>query len=980
LGGDGQSALVGTAFGASLQVRVLDSQGRAVADGTVVTFAAQASGASGTFEASRTRTDTAATSGGLATASALVANTVAGSHVVSVTSGGAPAIEFSLSNAPGPARQLSFSVQPENALAGSTIPGPPTVAVQDQFANTVPAVALVTVSIGANPGRGNLTGTTTRATVAGVARFTDLAITEAGEGYRLAAAGPGLQGAISAAFNVTAGAAGVARFSIAPIAGPKVAGLPFAITITAEDARGNPATTFTGRARLATSAGTIAPSTSGPFVGGTRTEMVTVSQAGLGRTISVSDRAGHGGASNAFEVSPGQAARLAFVIAPGHATAGLAIPGPPTVAVQDALGNAVGAPAAFITIGLAAGSPAGSLTGARTKSTSDGVARFGDLALDRPGAGYRLQASAGGLSSAISPPFTVVDASSIPAELNREAALLSAGHPASFEAGAELVIQFQSQVKVRFRKATTIVPEAVSPLTLRLQRGQIEASAKDISLRLATAHGEVRVEGTAEFGLTADAETTLEVHAGSVRFLGSEARAVPAGSRLVADSSGIRSTELRLTQPLLLSLPGLATFLALSNPAPSTADVTLTALDPAGAPLAGTANPRIIQLGPRGLISESAAALFGLDPATPAVGSIRIATPSLDVRGASFVGDVPFNRLSSGGLTGRRLAGAVIPEEGGQFLVLANPGPQPLTVSVARYGALGDFAGEALASLPGHGVQIQRPDDLLGPPPGGGPGSLRLTAASRFTAFAVAAGGRFAEGPAESLDGLGDHLFAPFVAGIPGVAATTLSLINASAVPVRSALRLYDASGRPIPGATDGPVFDVLPAGARRLHHLEELFRFDPGERVAGWLEVVGVPTLPGAPARLMATVTIGHPSGEPFHATLPLAAAGRSETSVPFLLEGSGLFSFVALLNPSPDRSATVTLEAVGPGGSVTTGEPLRLGPRTTVFGLVRHLLPGLPLPFGGSLHLRAQGPGIIASGLGGDEAQRFLTLLPTR
>jgi hypothetical protein len=106
----------------------------------------------------------------------------------------------------GAATSLAFTTQPGSTTAGSSLPGPPTVAAQDSSGNTVTSfTGSITIAIGNNPGGGSLGGTTTKNAVSGVATFTDLSINQAGNGYTLTASSAGLTGATSAAFNITAG-------------------------------------------------------------------------------------------------------------------------------------------------------------------------------------------------------------------------------------------------------------------------------------------------------------------------------------------------------------------------------------------------------------------------------------------------------------------------------------------------------------------------------------------------------------------------------------------------------------------------------------------------------------------------------------------------------------------------------------------------------------------------------------------------------
>jgi hypothetical protein len=64
------------------------------------------------------------------------------------------------------------------------------------------STAAVTVAIGANPGFGTLSGTTTVHAIGGIAAFASLSIDKAGTGYSLAASSPGITSATSAFFTI----------------------------------------------------------------------------------------------------------------------------------------------------------------------------------------------------------------------------------------------------------------------------------------------------------------------------------------------------------------------------------------------------------------------------------------------------------------------------------------------------------------------------------------------------------------------------------------------------------------------------------------------------------------------------------------------------------------------------------------------------------------------------------------------------------
>src|SRR5207245_10008679 len=90
------------------------------------------------------------------------------------------------------ATQLSFNVQPSNTFAGAPITPAVQVTALDGQGNTATGfTGNVTVALGANPGSGTLSGTTTVAAVAGVATFPGLSINKVGTGYTLTASATG---------------------------------------------------------------------------------------------------------------------------------------------------------------------------------------------------------------------------------------------------------------------------------------------------------------------------------------------------------------------------------------------------------------------------------------------------------------------------------------------------------------------------------------------------------------------------------------------------------------------------------------------------------------------------------------------------------------------------------------------------------------------------------------------------------------------
>jgi len=100
--------------------------------------------------------------------------------------------------------QLAFvTSSPASGEANGVISPALQVAVQDSLGNTVlGATRTVTVALAANPSEAVLLGTTTVATIDGIATFADLRVDRPGSGYTLAASGDGLTTATTAPFAV----------------------------------------------------------------------------------------------------------------------------------------------------------------------------------------------------------------------------------------------------------------------------------------------------------------------------------------------------------------------------------------------------------------------------------------------------------------------------------------------------------------------------------------------------------------------------------------------------------------------------------------------------------------------------------------------------------------------------------------------------------------------------------------------------------
>ena len=100
-------------------------------------------------------------------------------------------------------------------------------------------------------------------------------------------------------------------------------------------------------------------------------------------------------------------ARLMFTMQPATTHGNQNLTPAVQVAIQDLLGNTVTGATGPITLALGTNPMDRTLSGATTVSAVDGIARFSDLRIERPGSGYTLVATSGSLRSATSTQFDI---------------------------------------------------------------------------------------------------------------------------------------------------------------------------------------------------------------------------------------------------------------------------------------------------------------------------------------------------------------------------------------------------------------------------------------------------------------------------------------------------------------------------------------------------------------------------------------------
>ena len=346
----------GATFSPAVTVSVEDAFGNLVADAPAsVTLSLSAGPAGATLGGTLTE----ATVQGVATFGDTTLPLAGTGCVLEASSGTlASATSSPFNVTAGAATQLVFTTEPSSgATVGTALAPAVTVAIEDTEGNVVTSSsASVTVSLATNPTSAVLSGTLTQAAVNGVATFGDLSLQTAGIGYVLGAASPGVSGATSSPFTVTAGAADHLAFVTQPATIGAGAAFSPVVAVAIEDNFGNTVTTASAPITLSlatnpTNAALTGTLTQAAVNGVATFSGVGLQTAGAGYALMAASGTLTSATSNLFDVTPGAAAALVFTGQPMSTVAGVTLPAV-TVAVEDAFGNTVTSATTPVTIAL----------------------------------------------------------------------------------------------------------------------------------------------------------------------------------------------------------------------------------------------------------------------------------------------------------------------------------------------------------------------------------------------------------------------------------------------------------------------------------------------------------------------------------------------------------------------------------------------------------------------------------------------------
>jgi hypothetical protein len=404
-------AIAGASISPAVRVSVLDGFGNlATADTASVSVSLGQNAAGGTLNG---MTSVAPVDGVATFADLRLDKTGAGYTLVASRAGLAGTTSGPFAILPGLPARLAFTVEPSTATAGTAIAPVIEVTLFDAFDNIVGTDAsTVSLSIGTNPGGSTLSGVPTSSVVGGVARFPDIRLDKAGNGYTLVASRVGLSAAASASFAVTAGPPVALVYLVEPSTTVAGSHITPPVQVAVVDGFGNTVTNSGATIDIQ-----ILNNPGGSTLSGTaRIDAVqgiatfsdlSLNKTGSGYTLRASSSGLGVGTSQGFTVSPGPPIKLAFTVQPSGALEDQVISPPVEVSILDPFDNIVNTATNPVTLTLLAGPTNARLSGTRIRNAKNGVAVFDDLSVNIAGNGYLLSGNSLGLTGSLSDPFNI---------------------------------------------------------------------------------------------------------------------------------------------------------------------------------------------------------------------------------------------------------------------------------------------------------------------------------------------------------------------------------------------------------------------------------------------------------------------------------------------------------------------------------------------------------------------------------------------
>ncbi len=380
---------------------------------------------------------------------------------------------------PSKPAKLVFDQEPGGGTAGSIWAKQPKVLIQDNYGNKISDSVSVTLRAeGGSPKVDTLQGTSSVSVIDGIATFTDLKITEAGQ-YRLKASSPSLdlKEVESASFKITSASPNKLVFTQHPSGGE--AGKPWAQQpkVALEDVFGNrvkPQSAVDVTVIIRTSVGNSlvqlpTGTTALRMVDGVASfENLSFELAG-NYTLTAISSGFIWDMSRPFSITPGPGGKISFVNTPKSGRAGETLTPSPEVLITDDYGNQVlYSSNVNLTLrpnpyGEVLSGATNTVGGIATVKADKGKATFPNLFIKKVGVGYKLNVSIPG--SSIEAPSSAFNISNGPATQ-----MVFIQQPDKAKAGEIFGVQPIVEIRDKEGNGVTTGPDATADLTMSIYK------------------------------------------------------------------------------------------------------------------------------------------------------------------------------------------------------------------------------------------------------------------------------------------------------------------------------------------------------------------------------------------------------------------------------------------------------------------------------------------------------------------------------
>lgn len=274
------------------------------------------------------------------------------------------------------------------------------------------------------------------------------------------------------------------------------------------------------------------------------------------------------------------------------------------------------------------------------------------------------------------------------------------------------------------------------------------------------------------------------------------------------------------------------TGIAVMNPSSTTVDVKFAAAGGDGSVLAGRTNPTLQSLGSQAQLPILAYQLFGLDPATPSLGSV-LATSASGLAGFFLIFDPTFSHFSTGVNVSAQTSKDIVfmrhefDSNGEATYVISNPGVNSANVTATLYSPAGQSIGlPQTVTIAPRGQLIFGFNSLTL-----SSGYVRVQSDRPVSGLEIIGGTNYLSALGGFSPGSEGRLFFPHYA-VGGNFSTQIGIVNSAASAANLTLSAYDGSGNLLASAIPPP----LPAGGQLLQAVTDLFGIGTGSLQTGYI------------------------------------------------------------------------------------------------------------------------------------------------